>query len=92
MKVTLKRFLEIVGENFFLSGTCKVKVETLDPEWGDTKFEEQGFTGKDGRVRNVIASLDSLTPFLDWEIVQFSQELAWDEVQDQIIYLREIKE
>lgn len=92
MKVTLRRFLEIVGENFFLSGTCKVEVETLDPEWGDTEFKEQTFPHRDGRIRNVIASLDNLTPFLDWEIVKFKQTLAWDEVQEQIIYLKEIKE
>ena len=91
MKVTLRKFLEIVGTELFITGMCEVAVETLDPVWG-TEFKTQQFTWKNGTVRDEIESIENLTPFLDWEIVRFNQKELWGEVDEQTIYLREIKE
>ena len=89
MKVSLRDFMNIVGESFFLTGLCTVEVETKDED-GDTCFEETSFSYDSGRTGEFVVSVSHLAPFLDYEVVRMEQKYLWGELDKQVLYLREM--
>ena len=83
MKVTLRKFLDIVGTNFIETYiTCLYVYEwdELFEEW----FPKQLLQG--------FKSIEELEPYMDYEIVSFRQWLNYGQVDQQDIYVREIEE
>lgn len=83
MKVTLRKFLDIVGSNFIETYIACLYVY----EW-DELFEE--WFPK--MVAENIKTMEELEPYMDYEIVAFRQGLNYGQVDKQDIYVREIEE
>lgn len=83
MKVTLRKFLDIVGSNFIETYIACLYVY----EW-DELFEE--WVPK--MVAENIKSMDELEPYMDYEIVALRQSLNYGQIDEQDIYIREIEE
>ena len=83
MKVTLRKFLDIVGTNFIDTYITCLYVY----EW-DELFEE--WSPK--QVLQGFKTIEVLEPYMDYEIVSFRQCLNYGQVDEQDIYIREIEE
>ena len=83
MKVSLRKFLEIVGNDFVETYVANLYVE----EW-DELFEE--WTAK--RKIELIVDVKELEPYLDWEITSLRQEVGYGEIVEQRFYVKESKE
>ena len=81
MKVTLKKFLDIVGKSFLELWACEIYVDKYDEDF------EKYFPQMEISQLKDISQLES---YLDYEIYNFKQELEWGEVVKQKIYLKEI--
>jgi hypothetical protein len=79
MKVTLKRFLEICNKGFIETYIASLYVAEYD-----VRFAEWSF---DCKIK-CIKSLEELEPYMDYEITDFSQIVAYGEIQEQNIYVR----
>lgn len=83
MKVTLRTFLKITGNDFLEPYAANLYAD----EW-DELFEEW-------QPRKVIDSMEhtsELEPYLDYEITDFHQELNYGEIESQDIYVRPIEQ
>lgn len=83
MKVSLRKFLEIVGNGFVETYVASLYVE----EW-DELFEE--WTAK--RKIEFIKDVKELEPYLDWEITSLHQEVGYGELVKQEFYVKESEE
>lgn len=83
MKVSLRKFLEIVGNDFVETYVASLYVE----EW-DELFEE--WTAK--RKIELIKDVKELEPYLDWEITSLRQEVGYGEIIEQRFYVKESEE
>ena len=83
MKVSLRKFLEIVGNDFVETYVASLYVE----EW-DELFEE--WTAK--RKIELIKDVKELEPYLDCEITSLHQEVAYGELVDQRFYVKKSEE
>ena len=81
MKVTLKKFLDIVGKSFLELWACEIYVDKYDEDF------EKYFPQMEISQLKDISQLES---YLDYEIYNFKQELEWGEAVKQKIYLKEI--
>ena len=79
MKVTLEKFLEIVGKSFLETWACEVYIDKYDET-----FEEY-FPQMEIKRLNDISQLE---PYMKYEIYKFNQELEWGEIVKQTFYLR----
>ena len=82
MKVTLRKFLGIVGDNFLETYIACLYVE----EW-DELFEEW-FPRK---VVDSMKSMKEIEPYMEYEITVFHQTLNYGEIESQDIYVRKIE-
>ncbi len=80
MKVTLKKFIEIVGEDFVETYLANLYVD----EW-DELFEEWSPKIRIDGIRN----LNELKPYMDYEIYAFHQSVCYGEIDRQDIYIKE---
>ena len=83
MKVTLRKFLDIVGTNFIETYITCLYVYEWD-ELFEKWFPKQLLQG--------FNSIEELEPYMDYEIVSFRQWLNYGQVDQQDIYVREIEE
>lgn len=83
MKVSLRKFLEIVGNDFVETYVASLYVE----EW-DELFEE--WTAK--RKIEFIKDIKELEPYLDWEITALHQEVGYGELVVQEFYVKKSEE
>lgn len=83
MKVSLRKFLEIVGNDFVETYVASLYVE----EW-DELFEE--WTAK--RKIEFIKDIKELEPYLDWEITALHQEVGYGELVEQEFYVKKSEE
>lgn len=83
MKVTLRKFLDIVGNDFLQTYLTDLYVE----EW-DELFED--WYSK--RLMRDMKSIEELEPYLEYEITAFHQILNYGEIEVQEIYVRKIEE
>lgn len=81
MKVTLKKFLEITGEEIIETYIANLYIE----EWDDV-FEEW-FAKK--KLENIV-NVRELDPYMDYEITGFHQTVMY-EIDSQDIYVRKIE-
>lgn len=79
MNVTLKKFLEIVGENFIQTWIASLYIERYDVE-----FQEYEYI----LVIEFIKSIKELDDYMEYEIVSFQQKTLYGEIVEQKIYLR----
>ena len=82
MKVTLRKFLDIVGNDFLEPYAANLYAD----EW-DELFEEW-FPRK---VVDSMKYVKELEPYLDYEITAFHQTLNYGEIESQDIYVRKIE-
>ena len=80
MKVTLEKFLDIVGESFIETYLCEIYVDEYDED-----FEEY-FPKKEV---DCVKNLNQLNPYMNYEIYGFDQKVEWGEIVLQTIWLRE---
>ena len=83
MKVSLRKFLEIVGNDFVETYVASLYVE----EW-DELFEE--WTAK--RKIELIKDIKEIEPYLDWEITALHQEVCYGELVEQQLYVKKSEE
>lgn len=81
MKVSLRKFLEIVGDNFVATYVASLYIE----EW-DEIFKE--WTAK--KKIELIHSVRELEPYLDWEITAVNQDFNYGEICEQRFYIKKI--
>lgn len=81
MKVTLRRFLEITGEDLIETILASLYVD----EWNE---EIQEWIPKQTIQR--IMNLRELDPYMDYEIISFRQAI-WYELESQEIRVRKIE-
>ena len=79
MKVTLRKFLEIVGGTLIVPSICQVIVAEGDDV----------YVGHNGDWLN---DMEKLEPYLEYEITKFSQFFAFGELDKQIMCLEEMEE
>lgn len=79
MKVSLRKFLEIVGNGFVDTYVASLYVE----EW-DEFFEE--WAAK--RKIEIIKDVKELEPYLDWEITSLHQGVDYGEIVEQRFYVK----
>lgn len=79
MNVTLKKFLEIVGENFIQTWIASLYIERYDVE-----FQEYEYI----LVIELIKNIKELDDYMDYEIISFQQKTLYGEIVEQKIYLR----
>ena len=79
MKVTLRKFLEIMGASFAYSTSLYVdEYDALFADWfPKLKIKE-------------ITDIGDLEPYMDYEIYAFRQRVFYDEIDSQNIYLRKM--
>lgn len=82
MKVTLRKFLEIVDGNFIEPYLANLYVD----EW-DELFEEWSPRMK----LETIKGVSELEPYMDYEICNFHQTFRYGELISQDIYVRKIE-
>ena len=83
MKVTLKQFLEIVGEDFIETYLANLYID----EW-DEDYQEWFSRIKIEHIKNI----NELNPYMDYEINAFHQTVDYGEIDRQDIYVRKINE
>ena len=83
MKVTLKQFLEIVGEDFIETYLANLYID----EW-DEDYQEWFSKIKIENIKNI----SELNPYMDYEINAFHQTVCYGEIDRQDIYVRKINE
>lgn len=83
MKVTLRKFMDIVGDDFLETYIASLYIE----EW-DELFQE--WFSK--RVIDTMTSIDEIEPYMEYEITAFHQTLNYGEIEEQEIYVRKIEE
>ena len=84
-RTTLRHFLDIVGKSFIMTYCCGVYIKHYVDEFWGIQEDRVKFNGKD-----FIQSFDDLKPYLDYEIYGFDQILDYGEIDEQIIWLREM--
>ena len=80
MKVTLRKFLEITGEDIIQTWLANLYVDEYDE-----LFEEWTPKIKIQYIKNVR----ELDPYMDYEIYNFEQSVCY-EIESQDIYVRKI--
>jgi len=90
MKVTLGKFLEIVGNNLIEPYICTVMVVTYDEDYGEITNQLQFSDGV--HTSYTIKDINLLVPYHNYEITHFEQYAPYGELDEQVIWLREIKE
>ena len=79
MKVTLKKFLDIVNKDFIETWLCEIYVDKYDEDF------EQYFPIQEV---DCVKNLNQLEPYMDYEIYGFDQKTEYGEVVRQTIWLR----
>lgn len=74
---TLQQFLTIVGHTVIQTRICDVYEEYEDKDFGllTRRIEFNG-------------NIESLTPYLDYEVYGFDQEYCWGEIDRQLLWIR----
>ena len=84
MKVSLRKFLEIVGNSLIETYLCRVYVE----------IEEEIFEGyvdtANKCVNSCLTHINQLNEYLDYEIYGFDQRTEYGEVTEQMLWLRKM--
>lgn len=81
MTVTLRKFLEIVGNDFVEPYCASLYVEGFDELFG--KYSSK-------RIIDCIKHASKLEPYLDWEITACHQVINCGEIEEQNFYVRKI--
>ena len=82
--VTLRTFLNIVGDKLIGPYICEVFVAEPDP-----LFEEIDKRVMFGNSEH-LPKKEDLNPYLDYEIIKFSENWRWGGLDSQTLWLREI--
>ena len=88
--VTLRQFLEITGNSLIEPWLCTVYVSEYD-ENGNLSFPKQiQFPSDKKYERYWLQDIKNLEPYMDYEIYDFEQTLLYGELDQQILWLRQI--